>query len=466
MANHADPAPETAEEIIDDVTSSIDPFIEFVSSSTEKLLSQILSQQGIFQVALIGTALLLGLLASRPLGRLLEKVWPQEDENTPFLASAYHVVHRLVFPIIAVFCLWVGIAAFRSVGIGNDLIRVVTGLLQAWILIRLFSTFVRDPIWSRAFATISWVIAALFILRLLNPTIAILDGFAFTLGETRVSLYLVLKGIAMLVVLIWLASLVSRFVQSRLGRAQNMTSSVKTLIGQTVRIALLFIAIMIAMNAIGVDLTAFAVFSGAVGVGIGFGLQAIFSNLVAGIILLIEETVKVGDFVELQSGLTGEVREINIRATLITTNDNIDILVPNSEFINSRVTNLTLRDAFVRVRVPFGVAYGTDKDLVRKAALEAAADVPHMLTGPKARPPQVWLTNFGESSLDFELVVWLKPESVKRPGAVKADYNWALETALGKYGIEIPFPQRDLHIRSGSLPINLTAETKEPNAVS
>lgn len=458
MANHTDSAPETAEKIIDDVTSSIDPFIEFVSSSTEKLLSQILSQQGIFQVALIGIALLLGLLASRPLGRLLEKIWPQEDENTPFLASAYRVVHRLIFPIVTIFGLWVGIAAFRTVGIGNDLLRVVTGLLQAWILIRLFSTFVRDPIWSRAFATIAWVIAALFILRLLNPTIAILDGFAFTMGEARISIYMVLKGIAMLVVLIWFASLVSRFVQSRLGRAQNMTSSVKTLIGQTVRIALLFIAIMIAMNAIGVDLTAFAVFSGAVGVGIGFGLQAIFSNLVAGIILLIEETVKVGDYVELQSGLTGEVREINIRATLITTNDNVDILVPNSEFINSRVTNLTLRDAFVRVRVPFGVAYGSDKEMVRKAALEAAADVPHMLTGPKARPPQVWLTNFGESSLDFELVVWLKPESVKRPGAVKADYNWALETALGKYGIEIPFPQRDLHIRSGSLPVQIVED--------
>jgi small-conductance mechanosensitive channel len=176
--------------------------------------------------------------------------------------------------------------------------------------------------------------------------------------------------------------------------------------------------------------------------------------------MLIEQTVKVGDFVQLESSLTGEVREINIRATLIITNDNVDILVPNSEFINGRVTNLTLRDAFTRVRIPFGVAYGTDKDLVRKAVLEAAETVPHMLIGPKARPPQVWLMNFGESSLDFELVVWIKPESVKRPGAVKADYNWAIETALSKYGIEIPFPQRDLHIRSGSLPINLTAETE------
>ena len=457
MANHVDHAPETTDALLKDVSSSIDPLLNFISGSTQKLLSQILSQEGIFQVAVIGIAFLAALLLSRPIKRLIERIWPQEDEDTLFLAAAFRVVLRLVFPAVAVLGLWMGVAAFRSVGTGNDLIRVVAGLLQAWILIRLFSTFVRDPIWARTFATVAWVVAALFILRLLNPTIDILDSFAFTMGDARVSVYMVLKGIAMLVILIWFASLVSRFIQTRLGRAQNITSSVKTLIGQSVRIGLLFIAIMIAMNAIGVDLTAFAVFSGAVGVGIGFGLQAIFSNLVAGIILLIEETVKVGDFVELESGLAGEVREINIRATLITTNDNIDILVPNSEFINSRVTNLTLREAFTRVRIPFGVAYGTDKDLVRKAALEAADTVPHMLTGPKAKPPQVWLTSFGESSLDFELVIWIKPESVKRPSAVRADYNWALETALAKYEIEIPFPQRDLHIRSGSLPINLTA---------
>ncbi|HMB46989.1 MAG TPA: mechanosensitive ion channel domain-containing protein, partial [Afifellaceae bacterium] len=298
------------------------------------------------------------------------------------------------------------------------------------------------------------------ILRLLNPVIAILDGAALNIGESRLSLYLVIKGLILLALLLWLASVVTRFVQSRVSRAKNLTPSVQTLIAQAVRIGLLFTAIMLAMNAIGVDLTALAVFSGAVGVGIGFGLQAIFSNLMAGIIMLLERSIKVGDFVELESGLTGEVREINIRSTRVTTNDNVDILVPNSEFINKQVTNWTLRDAYRRTRIPFGVAYGTDKELVRKAALEAAEQVPHMLTGRNAKPPQVWLVGFGDSSLDFELVVWLSPEAVKRPSAVAADYNWAIETALAKYEIEIPFPQRDLHIRSGELPIKLTAEEK------
>jgi potassium efflux system protein len=149
----------------------------------------------------------------------------------------------------------------------------------------------------------------------------------------------------------------------------------------------------------------------------------------------------------LESGVTGEVQSVNIRSTMITTNDNIDILVPDSEFVNGRVTYWTLREAYRRMRIPFDIAYGTNKDLVKIAALEASDEVTHTLQTP-GREPQVWLVNFGESSLDFELVLWLIPESVKRPGAVNAACTLAIESALALYEIEIPFPQRDLHVRS------------------
>ena len=469
MANHVQansgetaksPAqPETVEGIIEDVSTGVTPVFDFLVQTFDRVAAQILSAQGLYQLGLIIGALVLARIAAAPLRVFVRKIWPQDEETGIFMKSAYGAVDRLVLPLIWAVILWFGLAAFRRLGIGADLVRLVASLLQAWVLINLFSALVRDPFWSRSFATIAWIVAALNILKLLNPLIAILDGLALTFGESRLSVYMMLKAIAMLVVLIWLASVITRFVQTRLGRAENLTPSVRSLIAQSVRIAMLFAAVVIAMNVVGVDLTALAVFSGAVGVGIGFGLQAIFSNLVSGVIMLMEGSIKVGDFVELESGLTGEVREINTRSTLVTTNDNVDILIPNSEFINARVTNWTLREAYRRLRVPFGVAYGSDKDLVKKAALEAAQTVPHMLTGKGARPPQVWLVGFGDSSLDFELVVWLKPEAVKRPSAVSADYNWAIESALGKYGIEIPFPQRDLHIRSGSLPINLTAVT-------
>jgi potassium-dependent mechanosensitive channel len=471
MANHtadlaveAEAKIETVEGIISDVSSEVAPVLDYLVQTVQRLGNQFFSQEGIYQVALIAFAFALSLLASRSAKKFVAHIWPMTDTERVFMSNVLIVVKSLIVPILTVIILWIGLSAFRGLGTGSDLVRIVASLLQAWILIRLFSTFVRDPFWARTFAFVAWTLAALNILKLLNPLIGILDGMAITMGDSRLSLFLIIKAATLLILLIWVASLASRFVQSRLSRSQNLTPSVKSLINQAVKIGLFFAAVMIVMNIVGIDLTALAVFSGALGVGIGFGLQAIFSNLVSGIIMLLEGSIKVGDFVELESGLNGEVREINTRATLVTTNDNIDILVPNSEFINNRVTNWTLRDSFRRLRIPFGVAYGTDKELVVKAALEAADATPHMLTGKYAKPPQVWLKNFGESSLDFELVVWLKPEAVKRPNSVLADYNWQLETALTKYGIEIPFPQRDLHIRSGNLPIDLTAESRARSA--
>lgn len=219
-------------------------------------------------------------------------------------------------------------------------------------------------------------------------------------------------------------------------------------LSRTAHYILLTLGVLLAMSIAGIPIARFAVFAGALGVGLGFGLQAIFNNFVSGLILLFERTLKVGDFVELASGVHGTVSDIYIRATRITTNDDIDILVPNSEFVNGRVVNWTLRDTWRRLKVPFGVAYGSDKELVKKAALEAAAEVPFTLAQDGERRPQVWLTEFGDSSLNFALVVWLTAEATKRPGAVTAAYNWALESALRRHDIEIPFPQRDLHVRS------------------
>ena len=219
-------------------------------------------------------------------------------------------------------------------------------------------------------------------------------------------------------------------------------------LGRMVHYTLLAIGAILALEMVGIHASRFAVLAGAIGVGLGFGLQNIFNNFVSGIILLFDRSLKVGDFVELESGVHGEVRDIQIRATRIVTNDNLDILVPNSEFVSGRVVNWTHRDVSRRMRIAFGVAYGSDKERVKQAALEAAADVPFTLALEGSRAPQVWLAEFGDSSLNFELVVWLTAEATKRPGSVRAAYNWALETALAKHDLEIPFPQRDLHVKS------------------
>lgn len=270
----------------------------------------------------------------------------------------------------------------------------------------------------------------------------------FEINETPVTLAGLLRVLIILIAAIWVSKALRHGLERLADSNVSMNRSSLYILGRIFHYLVLGTAFLIALSTLGLDFTKLAFIAGAVGVGIGFGLQAIFSNFISGIIVLIERSLKVGDFVELESGVTGEVREINIRSTLITTNDNIDILVPNSEFVNGRVINWTLRDAYRRVRIPFGVAYGTDKELVQKAALEAADEVPFTLKNYPKREPQAWLVEFGDSSLNFELIVWLTTDAVRRPGAVHAAYIWAIETALGKYGIEIPFPQRDLHVRS------------------
>ena len=273
------------------------------------------------------------------------------------------------------------------------------------------------------------------------------DASLFEINETPVTPLGLFRVIVILTIAIWISKFVRVGLEKLLARGSTMSRSSVYMLGRIFHYLILAAAVLIALSSIGLDFTKLAFIAGALGVGIGFGLQAIFSNFISGIIVLLERSLKVGDFVELESGVTGEVREINIRSTLITTNDNVDILVPNSEFVNSRVINWTHRDVYRRVHIPFGVAYGTDKDLVRDSVLNAASDVPHTLKLP-GRDPKVWLVEFGDSSLNFELVVWLTPEAVVRPGAVHADYMWAIETALGDADIEIPFPQRDLNIRS------------------
>jgi len=272
------------------------------------------------------------------------------------------------------------------------------------------------------------------------------DAHVFSIGATVVTTGRIVGALVTVAAALLLAWLSGRALRRFQSHHDGVNRASVYALGRLVRYALIAIGIVLALEWLGVDSGKFAVIAGALGVGLGFGLQSIFNNFVSGVILLFDRSLKVGDFVQLESGVHGLVRDINIRSTRITTNDNLDILVPNSEFVSGRVTNWTHGEGFRRLRVPFGVAYGTDKERVKLAAIEAAANVPFTLALEGPRRPQVWLVRFGDSSLDFELVVWITNEATKRPSAVQAAYNWELETALVRHGIDIPFPQRDLHL--------------------
>ena len=295
----------------------------------------------------------------------------------------------------------------------------------------------------------SWLaISGRFFVGAWNRIGTMADTTLFTIGETPVAGSDIIRAIVILII----AFILSRLVQHAIGRISRSDSagtqaSLYT-VGRLTHYAIITIAIIVALSWIGLDFSNLAIVAGALGVGIGFGLQSIVGNFVSGLIILFEHSLRVGDYIELDNGLTGTVKAINVRSTLITTNDNIDIVVPNSEFVNFRLTNWTLGERIRRVRVPFSVAYGTDKELVKKAALEAADEVPFTLSHLRGREIQVRLVEFGDSSLNFLMLVWVNRQGARRPGRTIGAYLWALEGKLREYGIEVPFPQRDLHLRS------------------
>ena len=271
----------------------------------------------------------------------------------------------------------------------------------------------------------------------------------FYIGDTPISLGSLFKFLVIIVLGFLLSWLIRRMLQRLQMRRERLADSAPIYtLGRILHYLIITIAVLVGFTTLGLDIGSLALIAGALSVGIGFGLQSIVNNFLSGLILLTEGSLRVGDFVELDSGVTGTVREIATRYTRINTNDNVDVVVPNSELVSYKLTTWTLREPVVRIRIPFGVAYGSDKERVREAALAAADEVPFTLKGRPDRRPAVLLVNFGESSLDFELRVWVLRTGVNRPGRVKAAYNWALESKLREFGIEIPFPQRDLHWRS------------------
>jgi small-conductance mechanosensitive channel len=299
---------------------------------------------------------------------------------------------------------------------------------------------------------------------LISNVMAWLSKPLLSLGESTVSLGTLVTGLSFIVAVWWLASFVERtIIRLALKRAHEAGGAASIhMLSRIVRYTIWIVGSFVGLNAIGLDLTTVALMGSALAVGLGFGLQNIFANFVGGVVILAERILKVGDFVELESGVRGNVKEIAMRYTRITTNDAMDILVPNSEFSNGRVINWTYDNAYRRIRVPFGISYGTPKEKVLEAGIAAAKRVAGVLDHP-GREPTVWLIGYGDSSMDYELVIWADRELTTRPASTHAQLMWALDTELVSRGLEIPFPQRDLHIRSGTLDVRMQPRaTGEP----
>jgi small-conductance mechanosensitive channel len=244
----------------------------------------------------------------------------------------------------------------------------------------------------------------------------------------------------------------ARLVGGFLTRARERSRHGRTvlyIVQKLVTYGLVLFGLFVGASTLGINLSSLAVFAGAIGVGVGLGLQGIVKEFVSGLVLIFDNELHVGDFIELDNGKTrGLVLEIGARATHVRTNDNVDVLVPNSKLIDGIIINWTQGGATRRIHVPFSVAYGVDKAKVRDAVLEEVRKLPFTLPDDDTHKTQVWMTGFGDSALNFELVVWPTLDAVKRPASMQAAYTWAIEDALRRADIEMPFPQMDVRLRS------------------
>lgn len=274
-----------------------------------------------------------------------------------------------------------------------------------------------------------------------------LDTFELVkLGKASVTVGGLAAALMIIMVALFAARLTSAGLQRLRARAAGSAASLY-IVEKVLTYGMVIIGFVAGLSTMGLDLTSLAVFAGALGVGVGLGLQGMVKDFASGISLVFERLVAVGDFVELPSGHRGVVHEVGPRATRIRTNDSTDVIVPNSVLVNDLVINWTLRNTNRRIRVPFVTAFGVDKQKVREAVLKAARSVPFTSPDDAVRRTQVWLVGYGEHALKFELIVWPTVEAVRRPAAIFAAYTWAIDDALREAGIEIPYPQRDVRLR-------------------
>lgn len=336
------------------------------------------------------------------------------------------------------------------------LLGILSSLLTAWVVIRVATSILHNRLARRTAALVVWSIAALDITNLYEPAVRVLDAMAVQVGAVRLSALLVVQGALWLAALLWGATLLVKVADRRMQAVADISPSIRVLIGKLLRFTLVGLAILLALNAIGVDMTALAVFGGGLGLGIGIGLQRVVANLVSGVVLLMDRSVKPGDVIEVE-GTFGWVDAMQARFVSLITRDRKEILIPNEDFITNRVVNWSHTDDLVRLEVEFAVSYDADPHLVRDLGVQAAAKPSRVVEKPV---PVCHLAEFGDNGLAFVLRFWVcdAPNGVVN---VKGQVLLALWDLLQEHGIGIPYPHRDIKMRE---PVTVRMEPPPPPA--
>lgn len=375
-----------------------------------------------------------------PFREAIEKAdWPGR------IKRIVHNLRKLLFPLITLIILFITtkIVGAEPIGMNVSLLNAIIKVTFAWIAIRAMVQFIDNNAARNTFATTIWIVAALSIFGQLDNATETLDSLGFTIGDFRLSALAVIKGGFYLFALLYLATFISSFAERRVLKISGLTRSSQVLIAKVVRVALIVIALLIGITSAGIDLSLFAVFGGAIGLGIGFGLQKGISNLFSGILLLSDRSIKPGDVIELENGTFGWVNEMAARYTEIVTRDNKSFLIPNEEFITQRVVNWSHGNSLIRLQVEFGVHYKSNPHDVKRIAEECVTHAHERICTSPA--PVCHLTEFADSSLNFKLRFWIK-DAEKGVTNIRGEAMLALWDAFKENNIEIPYPHREVYM--------------------
>jgi len=417
-----------------------DPLVQLETLLEEILrwvTSDLFAYVTLAQLGAILLALGIAHLLARGLCRLLARL----PEDLPAYPRIARYLEPCYFPAIALLLVATARLAARELELPAYLLDMAASLLTAWLVIRLAVNIIRSRALQKAVATIALTLATLDIIGLLDAIAATLDAARLNVGDVSISALGVLQGAVIFVVVIWAALLLARFAERRIDALSDVAPSARELVKKLARIALVAFALLLALNATGIDLTALAVFSGALGVGLGFGLQKVVANFVSGVILLMDRSIKPGDVIETQ-GTYGWINHLGARYTSIITRDGTEFLIPNEDMITQAVINWSFSDRKVRRKIEVAVAYSTDLRQAMRLMEEVALTVERVLPDPA---PASRILAFGDNGVELELRIWIEdPQS----GVINvaSDVMLAIWDRFHEAGIEFPFPQRVVHM--------------------
>jgi small-conductance mechanosensitive channel len=333
-----------------------------------------------------------------------------------------------------------------SMAIAVPVFRLFTYLGGAWTIIGLITSFYRERFWAESVAAVCYLGAAFSVLALAGQSVRFLEDVRFSIGAFHFSVWSILSGIVALLFTFWISLALSRQLVKQVNKSSRLTASLKVLSAKLIYFIILATATYIALDSMDVDLSAFAVLSGAIGLGLGFGLQKVISNFISGIILLLDNSIKPGDVIEIE-GTYGWINNLKARYASVITRDGTEHLIPNEDLITQRVINWSFSNTLVRLKVPIGVSYKSDIHQCIQLVLDAASSIDRVLKDPAPTCP---LRGFGDSSVDLELRFWVSDPS-NGVANVQSLVLLKIWDSFKEHNIEIPFPQRDLHIRSSEV---------------